>query len=180
MKACTKCKQEQPLTEYNRDKQKADGRGPRCKSCRSVSSADYYQKNKEAIAANRAGYRLDNKEAINAKQAEYRADPVKNLRRQAVSAFNVGLRSAAKHNNGVKPVISADEKELMVSFLMAARTLSELTGIAFEVDHIHPLSKGGAHSLSNLQCITREDNRAKCDKLNFTDYTQEPSYPSCC
>lgn len=36
-----------------------------------------------------------------------------------------------------------------------------------EVDHIIPVSKGGMHRLSNLQYLTREENRRKSNKLNY-------------
>jgi len=35
----------------------------------------------------------------------------------------------------------------------------------YEVDHIIPLSKGGPHSLSNLQYLTVSENRRKSNKL---------------
>ena len=34
-----------------------------------------------------------------------------------------------------------------------------------EVDHIIPISKGGAHSLENLQYLTKEENRRKSNKI---------------
>ena len=37
----------------------------------------------------------------------------------------------------------------------------------YEVDHIIPISKGGKHCLSNLQYLTREENRRKSAKLNW-------------
>jgi 5-methylcytosine-specific restriction endonuclease McrA len=35
----------------------------------------------------------------------------------------------------------------------------------YEVDHIIPISKGGKHSLSNLQYLTKEENRRKSNKI---------------
>lgn len=37
----------------------------------------------------------------------------------------------------------------------------------YEVDHIIPVSKGGKHRLSNMQYLTKEENRRKSNKLNF-------------
>lgn len=37
----------------------------------------------------------------------------------------------------------------------------------YEVDHIIPISKGGLHSLSNLQYLLRSENRRKSNKLNW-------------
>ena len=35
----------------------------------------------------------------------------------------------------------------------------------YEVDHIIPISKGGLHSLDNLQYLTISENRKKSNKL---------------
>jgi len=177
MKTCTKCKTEQPFKSFYKKAAAQDGLTSHCKSCAAVYHAEYNKDNREARAAYQAKYHKDNREARAAYKAERRSDPANHLRCKTHSAFNGGLRKATKHNNGVKPVINPKEKELMLDFLAAARTLSADTGIEFEVDHIIPLSKGGAHSLSNMQIITRVDNIAKANKLNFHDYTQRPSYP---
>lgn len=36
----------------------------------------------------------------------------------------------------------------------------------YEVDHIIPVSKGGHHKLSNLQYLTKKENRAKASREN--------------
>jgi len=37
-----------------------------------------------------------------------------------------------------------------------------------EVDHIIPIAKGGPHHQDNLQYLTRNENRTKSDKLNWS------------
>jgi 5-methylcytosine-specific restriction endonuclease McrA len=39
--------------------------------------------------------------------------------------------------------------------------------IGYEVDHIVPISKGGLHTLNNLQYLTISENRSKSNKLNW-------------
>ena len=38
----------------------------------------------------------------------------------------------------------------------------------YDVDHIIPISKGGLHTLSNLQYLTASENRSKGNKLNWS------------
>lgn len=50
----------------------------------------------------------------------------------------------------------------------SAEYLTRLTGVQFEVDHIVPLqciNVCGLHVSANLQCLTREENRAKSNKF---------------
>ena len=48
----------------------------------------------------------------------------------------------------------------------------------YDVDHIIPISKGGLHTLSNLQYLTASENRSKGNKLNWyarRDLNPQPS-----
>ncbi len=49
MKACSKCKEIKPLTDYPKDRQKKDGFSSACKVCRAAATRDYYQRNKSKV-----------------------------------------------------------------------------------------------------------------------------------
>ena len=55
-------------------------------------------------------------------------------------------------------------KPMWVVYEMAKR-VTKCTGIRFHVDHVIPLSRGGAHDLSNIQVITRQANQRKFNRL---------------
>ena len=59
-----------------------------------------------------------------------------------------------------KKITSSPDSEVQAVYEEAKR-IQEETGIAHEVDHIFPLSKGGAHCVDNLRIITATDNRRK-------------------
>ena len=69
-KTCTKCKQEQPVAAFSKDKGRKDALQPQCKKCR----AAWYQDNPEKIKASQKAYREDNKEECAARQKAYRED----------------------------------------------------------------------------------------------------------
>jgi hypothetical protein len=72
-----------------------------------------------------------------------------------------------------KASIPADCWESIVDGLYEiAERISRCTGIAHQVDHIWPISKGGSHCHRNLQVIPASLNRKKSARLNF-------NLPSC-
>lgn len=47
MKQCTLCKQEKPLSEYNKKASRPDGKQNVCRECNRIRSRQYYAENKE-------------------------------------------------------------------------------------------------------------------------------------
>lgn len=63
------------------------------------------------------------------------------------------------------PEMTAAEKAKLAQFYRVARLMTRRYGVPFEVDHVVPLAKGGAHHPSNLQILTAAENRRKSAKL---------------
>lgn len=52
----------------------------------------------------------------------------------------------------------------MLAIYAESRTVSELTGVRHDVDHIFPISKGGVHAPWNLRVLLSSENQSKKDK----------------
>jgi len=175
-KICTKCSCEKPLTEFHKDKSKADGRFPSCKSCRKIVSSAHYVSNLERRRTENRERNRRNKNSKNAKQAEYRKanreiirtkgrDYQKNNRDKY--AANTA-RYRADKIQATPAWLTDDQKVFMDVTYAMANVITEMTGEKHVVDHIHPLrGRGfaGLHVPWNLQVITELENLTKSNKI---------------
>jgi hypothetical protein len=83
---------------------------------------------------------------------KYSIDEVETIRRNRIREASANYR--AKLRNQTPP--GADRK--------AIREFYENCPEGYEVDHVITISKGGLHSLENLQYLTRSENRRKSNK----------------
>lgn len=60
-------------------------------------------------------------------------------------------------------LLSPAEQQQIADLHTEAVRLEIATGTCYHVDHIKPLSKGGAHHPNNLQILTAEENLKKSD-----------------
>jgi hypothetical protein len=63
------------------------------------------------------------------------------------------------------PVLSPEDRALVIEIYKLRRRLSTCTGLAFHVDHIFPVAKGGLHIPSNLRVISALENLRKKDSI---------------
>ena len=57
--------------------------------------------------------------------------------------------------------LNTKEQFLVDALYVMSSILSRSCGEQYEVDHIHPVSRGGLHTFDNLQILTRNENRTK-------------------
>jgi 5-methylcytosine-specific restriction endonuclease McrA len=128
----------------------------------------YHLKNKEKRNAQSRAYREANKEKCNAQAKAYyegnkeRWTEYKAKWYQENKAYyraKDALRGSRK--KATNEITSSEDKEILREIYALAKQRTLETGFAWEVDHIQPISKGGKHSLDNLQVVPRIWNRRK-------------------
>ena len=116
-------------------------------------SRKHYRQNKEEISEYHRQRYIKDKETILARCAEYREN---NRGRYA--------NHTRKRRGQIKKMFSelSEQHQLKIEhFYKAALRVSKCIGVSFHVDHIEPLSKGGAHCPFNLQIVPAKWNLSK-------------------
>ena len=169
MKFCAKCGESKTLADFHKSKASRDGMAYTCKPCAKERTHAYrlahkeegvkyrraywpaYQKsNKDKIAGYTKKYRLANKDKIVKYQRAYgKAHP-------EVSAKSVNKRRALKAGNGVFSVSDKELKRIRNSDCTHCGAVGPS-----HIDHVIPLSRGGAHSLGNLMPLCKSCNSSK-------------------
>ena len=181
MKACTKCGEVKPLSEYNR---KLAGYSSQCKACMKVYQIAYRaahrEKNRlyaiadrevrrEVISLQRAGYRRANKQVLNNSHKLWReANPDK------VKANNIAFRAAnIGRPNATPEMIRFYASERRAAKLQRTPSWSRLGIIeqiytccpdGYHVDHYYPLqgdTVSGLHVPDNLCYLPAQANQSK-------------------
>jgi 5-methylcytosine-specific restriction endonuclease McrA len=110
-------------------------------------------------------WKKNHKAEQQAYQEKYRSKPEK----KAIRAALQSKREALKQNATLP---DTNFKKIQEIYLLRG-VMSEESGIFYQVDHIIPLSIGGAHHQDNLQIITREENASKSDIWNPEKYPNQ-------
>ena len=138
------------------------------KEARRIKDKEYHLKNKEKRNAQSKAYYEANAEELNAQSkvyyegnkerwTEYKAKWYQE--NKAYFRAKDALRGSRK--KAVNEIESSEDRWALREIYELARQRTLETGFAWEVDHIQPLSKGGKHSLDNLQVVPRDWNRRK-------------------
>lgn len=144
------------IRRRRREKYAADPESYRARCAR------YATENKDHILARAAAYREANRERINA------AARVSQRRDQAKRTALQNLRHARQRGATIGDVKAIKAFYLYVANepILACRWCRSNTAPRDRhVDHVMPLSKGGAHSIDNLVCACKRCNVRKSNKL---------------
>ncbi len=124
----------------------------RCENCRAWRS-DRAAKNRDKDREWLRSWQEDNREQTREHAREWAKD-----NREYVNNKNAVWRATLA---GQTPDLTEEETDQIKAVYREARLLTEETGIPHQVDHIHPLSKGGLHHPDNLQVLTAAENQKK-------------------
>ena len=154
---CTKCKKERPANRFDKDPKKANGLRSDCYDCRNAYKKKRYYENLElSRAKQRAAYAK-----MTPEQKLKKWETKRNTPSYMATALAVGhRRRAAKINRGVFEVTSEEIKRILDSSCAECGSTESI-----QVDHIVPLSRGGRHSIGNLQPLCSRCNQSKGAKF---------------
>lgn len=125
-----------------------------------AKAAAWYARNAEKVRARTAAWRRANPERARAAVSDWvKANPD---RRRIIS-----VRGVKKRRARAAGALVGGSETFIDQFYITARRISNCLKIPFHVDHIRPLSKGGAHHESNLQVIPGHLNMKKHAKTDF-------------
>ena len=186
MKHCNTCATTKDISEFNKNKQKTDGRSTNCKLC----VKQYRKDNAEKIAARTRKWKQDNPEKRAAYKKKYQqAHPEKvaacskRWREKNPEQFAATTKKYEQENPDKKNAINAKRRaaklqrtpvwltgalEAQIQAIYAqAQEKTRTTGIQHQVDHIVPLqgaNVSGLHIPDNLQILTQHENCSKSNK----------------
>ena len=174
-KFCPKCETERSVLDYHKDKSRKDGLFAYCKTCNKAHVKKWQQANPEkvnekyrnlyaknlehsrAMRRNRVNnWYLRHQNKARLRSAKYRAD------HPEVKRLAQAKRRAQKQGNGVFEISKLELFKLLNQPCMGCGSLTNQT-----IDHVIPISKGGTHSIGNLQTLCASCNSSKHTKTMY-------------
>lgn len=175
MKTCTKCGAMKPVGAFSKDAQKADGLRSSCRECKAAENAAHRKMYGARIKATLAAWYLRNKERVRANQMAWRAANPKLA--SAIEArwkrFNPASVAASCERHRVLKRdapgdgVSANQWKIVLADSMGlCAYCSERKPLT--MDHVDPLSRGGAHDVTNVVPACASCNASKGNKTLLT------------
>jgi 5-methylcytosine-specific restriction endonuclease McrA len=167
-KICTKCGQEKLLDAFSKCSAAKSGIRSACRECCSTSSRAWREANLETFLAGKRKWREANDDKVRAWHRDYHEANRETILagkreyRQAnpeVKRNQGHRRRARKAENGVFLVTKKDIARLLL------QPCAYCGAVAEHIDHVIPISRGGAHKIGNLVAACSSCNLRKGSKL---------------
>ncbi len=174
-KVCVKCGVEKSFLEFHKDKSRKDGLFAYCKVCNKAHVKEWQQKNKERVNETCRRIYQNNLEhsrelrrnrvnkwyAIHANEARERAAKYR-AEHPEIKRFAESKRRTKKLGNGIFQISKLELNKLLKQPCFVCNSKNNQT-----IDHIIPISKGGRHSIGNLQTLCASCNSSKHTKTMY-------------
>jgi 5-methylcytosine-specific restriction endonuclease McrA len=191
-KRCPICKKILPRKEFLLKSGKTKMQNY-CNPCKKIQRREYYLANRDRVLVTAKMKRANNKEYIRNYNKKYRADNLEYYRayqrsdlykewhrqynKTAKGQLSAFRRKSRRRDKGGEFTLTIEEWDAVIinqNYRCAGCATEFTENNKPEHDHVVPLSKGGASTISNIQALCKSCNRHKGAKVNWTyPYVQE-------
>lgn len=172
---CSVCKEVKPLDYFHKQSSRKIGVMSRCKICNSKRAKQWNEENKERskhlrreaykkFSQEQRKQKLKNNREYYKRNSQKMNDRGKKYRKENPwqKINSEGRRRARKQNNGVYIILPKEINKIYSSPCIQCGSKDNIT-----LDHIIPISRGGKHSIGNLQALCKSCNSSKGSRLNI-------------
>jgi 5-methylcytosine-specific restriction endonuclease McrA len=191
-KICNKCKESKSLDQFYKRKNGKYGVRSNCKECSIKISMEYYTNNRNRIRKQRKEYHKEYHSNNRDKRRKYMKEYRNNNRDRLIKyqkeyyktewgkllhkLSSQNRRYKEKYNTNPGDILTKEQIEYLAEiYQQCAYCNTELTSENTHIDHIHPLSKGGSHSIDNVTLACKDCNLQKNAKT-LEQWLKETGY----
>lgn len=166
IKRCTACGEVKPAAEFSRDRSRKSGLFRRCKPCDKAAGREWRRENPDIVSARNAKWREKDPDYLPTWRAQ-NPDYMKNwhAERPLYNRLNMGWLRADRAGSEAH-VITEEELLTYWESVGIDPTVCFYTGVSlldveWHIDHMIPVTRGGAHALDNLVPCSAVVNSSK-------------------